>query len=310
MRKVIVLAAAVAVVFLVTGFSAGQSIDPGAPAPRSAPRGSAKAWNPPRTPDGQPDIQGTWGTGPDEVLYTGDVETGEGDETARRMQGRVAPKGKGLVIDPPDGFIPYQPWAAAKREQIPHGRAGEQIGRKISKEAPSKLRHLRPQTLCVVGTPRMNFDRDFKIVQTPGQVLMLWEFTHAFRVIPLDGHPHIAPNIKLSMGDSRGRWEGNTLVIETTNLNDWDWFDASGTFRSNAVSLVERYTFADRDTLTYQVTITDPNVFTRPWTVAFAINRRNDGEIFESACHEGNYGVTGILGHDPRNFPSTKSHAQ
>lgn len=89
--------ASMALLFPAPQFAAGQ-----------APRASGTAWNPPRTPDGQPDIQGTWGTGPDEVLYTGDIETGEGDETARRMQGRVDTKGKSLVIDPPGGLIPYR----------------------------------------------------------------------------------------------------------------------------------------------------------------------------------------------------------
>ena len=140
------------------------------------------------------------------------------------------------------------------------------------------------------------------MIQTPGYVVMVWEWTHAYRLIPLDGHPHIAPNVKLSMGDSRGHWEGNTLVVETTNLNDWDWLDAAGSFHSDAMSVVERYTFADANTLSYQVTIQDPKVFTRPWTAAFPIRRtaRPNEEIWEHACVEGERGVVGILGKDPR----------
>jgi hypothetical protein len=115
--------AGVALVFLTPGSAAAQTSP-----------SSTHAWNPPRTPDGQPNIQGVWGTGPDEVLYTGDLETGEGDEVARGIQGRTVTRGRSLIIDPPDGLIPYQPWAAAKRQQIPHGRAAERIGRKVAHE--------------------------------------------------------------------------------------------------------------------------------------------------------------------------------
>lgn len=93
------------------------------------------------------------------------------------------------------------------------------------------------------------------------------------------------------------------MVVETTNLNDWDWFDVSGTFHTHAVSTVERFTFADANTLRYQVTVQDSNVFTRPWTAAFPITRRQDQELMEHACVEGNRGVDGILGGHSRTEP-------
>jgi hypothetical protein len=132
---------------------------------------------------------------------------------------------------------------------------------------------------------------------------MAWEWSHAYRVIPLNasGRPRLAPNVKLAMGDARGRWEGNALVVETTNLNDWDWFDAAGTFHSDALSTVERFEFFDANTIKYQMTVTDPKVFTRPWTAAFSIWRTTPGqELMEAACVEGDRGVVGILGQDPR----------
>ena len=102
----------------------------------------------------------------------------------------------------------------------------------------------------------------------------------------------------MAMGDARGRWEGNTLIVETTNINDWDWLDAAATFHSDAMTAVERYTILDANTLDYKVTITDPNVFTQPWTAAFKMRRAHDPgyEVLEHACVEGERAVDHILG--------------
>lgn len=286
--------AGLTVLFLSPASAAAQAAAPG-----------AKGWNPPRTPDGQPDIQGgVWTTGPDERQYTGDLETGLADLDARRIQGRpVNYKGGTLIIDPRDGLIPYQPWAAAKRQQIPHGRDGETITRTVTQRNPVSLRDISPHTFCFPGAPHVVANRDFQFIQSPGYVVMAWEWSHAYRVIPLNAarRPRLSPNIKLAMGDARGRWEGNTLVVETTNLNDWDWFDAAGTFHSDALSTVERFEFVDANTIKYQMTVTDPKVFTRPWTAAFSIWRTTPGdELMEAACVEGDRGVVGILGKDPR----------
>ena len=242
------------------------------------------------------------------------IRTGYPDETGRQLQGRkylTAPAR--IIVDPPDGLIPYQPWALAKRENIPHGREGPTIGRKVSERDPSGLRDLRPQTLCLVGTPRMTLNREFHVLQVPGYVVMLWEWGHGYRVIPLDGGPHIPSVVKLSMGDARGRWEGDTLVVETANVNDWDWFDGAGTIHSDEMSLVERFTMRDANTVDYRVTITDPKVFTRPWTVAFPLQRDRrpaptagvDGQPLEHACVEGERSIPTIFGgKDPRRWPN------
>jgi hypothetical protein len=132
----------------------------------------------------------------------------------------------------------------------------------------------------------------------PGKVILTYEFNHAYRVIPVDGTPHIAENIKLWMGDSRGRWEGNTLVVDVTNHNDRTWFDLVGSFHSDALQVVERYTIVDPDRIDYQATITDPKVFTQPWTIAFSLTRNKQPgfEHLEMACHEGERSLGLMLG--------------
>jgi len=281
----------VALVFVPSISSAAQG--PGA---------AATAWDPPRTPDGQPDIQGFWGEeagGADPV----NVETGLQTADSLRIQQRLtdaqlaARKRFSAIIDPPDGKIPYQPWAEARRQEILSRYGGDVITSK-----PLTVRDLSSQLLCIMGIPRIVYSVDFQVVQTPGYVVMSWEQMRAYRVIPLniDGRPRLSPNVKLHMGDARGRWEGNTLVVNTTNLNDWGWFDSKGTIHTDATSLVERYTFTDANTLRYQVTVTDPKAFTRPWTIGFTFKREHAGEegyeLMENACVEGERALVPLLG--------------
>jgi hypothetical protein len=185
-----------------------------------------------------------------------------------------------LIIDPPDGRIPYQPWAAARRTE-----------HLFDMETPTKLAHIEPEDRCLLlGAPRSNYRGDLQIRQTAGQVVILYEWVHAYRVISTDGRPHVGADIHLYNGDSRGRWDGDTLVVDVTNFDDEVWFDSHGSFYSEALHVVERYTLVDRDTINYEATIEDPNVFTRPWTMTFTINRIPDAgyEFFEEACYEGN----------------------
>jgi hypothetical protein len=238
-----------------------------------------------RTPDGQPDVQGYWGSD----AYTQDLETGLPDEETNAIQGRgPVDKSKAIsrIVDPPDGKIPYQPWAEERRLRIPTFRRGES-----SRGEPKTARDIRPQTFCLIGLPRLNWYSDYRIIQTPGYVVMAWEWSHAFRVIPLDANrPHPPDDVKLSMGDARGHWEGNTLVVDTANINDWDWLDATGTFHSDAMTMVERFAFSDSNTMEYTITITDPKALTRPFTIKLPyqrVNRRADFEMYEEACVEG-----------------------
>jgi hypothetical protein len=135
-----------------------------------------------------------------------------------------------------------------------------------------------------------SYNNNLQIVQTPQHVMLLTEMIHDARVVPLDGRPHPPPDLQSWMGDSRGRWDGDTLVVDTTNFTDRTNFRGSGA----SLHLVERFTRIDADTIEYRFTVEDPTTWTRPWTAAYPMVR-SDGLIYEFACHEGNYGLRDIL---------------
>jgi hypothetical protein len=281
---VVAVAAGVTLMFIAARPAAGQT-----------PPTSGRSWDPPRTTDGQPDIQGHWDTDD----YASNVETRLQDAVSLKIQGMsdaaiAARKPISSIVDPPDGRIPYQTWAQARKQQILNRYGGE-----VVTEKPSTVRDVSPELLCTIGLPRIVYFAAFQVVQTPGYVLMSWERTREYRLIPLDTRPPLPWNVKLHMGDARGRWEGNTLVVHTTNLTDWSWFDAKGTIHTDAMTMDERYTVIDANTIRYQVTIQDPGVFTRPWTMVFNLQRRRvpaDYEIMESACVEGERALANLLG--------------
>jgi hypothetical protein len=129
-----------------------------------------------------------------------------------------------------------------------------------------------------------------QIIQTPDYVVVFHEMIHEARIIPLDGRGHLPENIRQWLGDSRGRWEGDTLVVDTTNFIDM----TSSRRSSDRLHLVERFTRIDAGTLDYEVTLDDPSTFTRPWTAVLPMPK-TEGTIFEYACHEGNYGLRNLL---------------
>ncbi|HUR20356.1 MAG TPA: hypothetical protein VMZ90_06065 [Vicinamibacterales bacterium] len=243
----------------------------------TGPATPVKAWPPAPTPDGQPDVQGVWrpvGGGTQSL----DPWMSSAADFEQRATGVVKPS-RSLIVDPPDGHIPYQPWAAALQKKL----AGEY-------ENPTRPEHVDTQTRCLVpGVPRLYYFPTFRILQPPGSVVFVWDEYHTYRVIPLDGRPHPAPNVKLWMGDARGHWEGNTLVVDTTNLNAKSRLDVVGDFYSDHAHIVERFIFLDAGTMNYEATITDPTVFIRPWTIRVAQRRMADDEFWEFACHEGNH---------------------
>jgi hypothetical protein len=218
-----------------------------------------------RLPDGKPNLQGYWET---KNFFTAfDLETHDKAEFG-------VPAGKGVIVDPPDGKIPYQPWAAKqKADNIEHHMFND------------------PQAHCdLSGVPRQMYTPfGFQILQPPGSVLLLYEAFHSYRIIPLDGRPHIPAAIRLFEGDSRGRWEGDTLVVDVTNQNPSTWFDMAGNFHSDALHVVERFTPVDANTISYEATLDDPKVFTRPFKIAFALGRNPDPNYqqMEYACVEG-----------------------
>jgi hypothetical protein len=136
--------------------------------------------------------------------------------------------------------------------------------------------------------PRQTFaPRGIAIIQAPKVFAMAGEFAHQYRVIPTDNSPHIGDSIRLLMGDSRGHWEGNTLVVDTTNLTDWTWLSISGHFHSDALHVTERFTLVDANTILYETTLADPKVFRQPWTMAMPIIRFEQGhEVLEEPCFE------------------------
>ena len=223
-----------------------------------------KAFNPPRTPDGQPDLQGLWEAPMANGL--GNIEGG------RRGAAADESIGASLVVDPPGGRIPYQPWARAQtRENEQH--------------------YVDPYAHCLpISAPRiMASPRARQISQYRGYLTIMNESGgHPFRVVYMDGRPHLPADLKLWRGDSRGKWEGNTLVIDTTNLFPGSWFGTGGDFYSDALHITERLTLVDANTIDYSAVIDDPKVATTPWTMAFALERTKDKryEWMEEACFE------------------------
>jgi hypothetical protein len=242
-------------------------------------------YEPRRLPDGQPDIQGIWGASPTGTFDLTDPKTGGGriQELVDQAAGKTTNAKPSRVVDPADGKIPYLPWAAAHQQET-----------QANVDHPTRREHIDPQARCLPGAvPRSFFHSENMIVQTPGYVVMLTRNNHASRIIPLDGRPPLPGNIKLWLGDSRGRWEGNTLVVEVRNQNVKGRFDMVGNFATDNLYLVERWTIVDAGTMEYTATFDDPNTFTQPWTIAArAIKQPPEDEpygdeLWEDACHEG-----------------------
>jgi len=244
-------------------------------------------WNPPLTPDGQPDIGGHWSQQNGITTYS--IQEGESDRAEHiNITGQEAATGR-PIVDPPDGRIPYQPWAA-ERAQFLYDEHRQ----------PSQLEYVDPVSRSFLdGVPRINYRGTMRIAQSPGQVVMINEYNHTYRVIPIDGSPHIGADLKLWMGDSRGHWEGNTLVVDVTNNNEHTWFDIVGSFHSDALHVVERWTFVSPERIDYEATIEDPKVFARPWEILVNLGRRDNYEIWEFAIWEGNQFVENTLGPSP-----------
>src|SRR5262245_24754335 len=193
-----------------------------------------------------------------------------------------------LVIDPPDGKIP--PLTDTAQKLIAE-RATARQDRAF--DGPEN-RPLAERCLwwASTGPPIIptGYNNTYQIAQAPGVVMILAEMIHDARIIPLDGRPHLPQNVRQWLGDSRGHWEGNTLVVETTNFNDPTNFRGA----SENMRLVERFTRTDADTLMYEFTVNDPTTFTKPWTGQIPMTK-TEGPLYEYACNEGNYSLAGVL---------------
>ena len=286
-----------------------MSVPSDAQAPTAtATRAGTDTWTPARTPDGQPDIQGIWEGGAAFQERRGleiEVNVGPADcntfgksavntpcaaypalWTTGQRSGLIGsqPAGATLrrgLIDPPDGNLPWKPEGRTKHEDILKNIYD-----------PPTLAYLDPHARCMLpGVPRGG-PGGIQFLQIPGYVVLFLEYDHVSRVIPVDGRPHVSPDIRLFMGDSVGRWEGTTLVVDTTNFTGRTWYDMVGTIQSDALHTIERFTPVDANTIEYLVTIDDPKLFTRPWTFAGGFTRtRQEGmqttELYEYACAEG-----------------------
>ena len=220
---------------------------------------AGQAVTPPRTPDGRPDLSGIWQA----------LNAAAWDIQDHQAQLGV-PAGQGVVEG---NDIPYQPWAAAKKQ--------ENFKNRLTAD---------PETHCYMpGVPRSTYmPYPFQIFQTPKYVVILHEYRHVMRTIYTDGTSHLAGSIdSFWMGDSRGHWEGDTLVVDTIHFNDQTWFDKAGNFHSEALHVIERYTLVGPDHINYEVTIEDPKVFTRPWKMSMPLYRRKEPNVrvLEYVCY-------------------------
>jgi hypothetical protein len=277
-----------------------------------------------RTSDGQPDLQGIWSFAtitplerPAELAGKEFFSEKEAEEYEAELRKRnnmdrrdgpaeadvsrayndfwwdrgtrvVKTRRTSLVIDPNDGKIPALTAAGRERQAE---RAAVNRGHEF--DGPEN----RPLAeRCIIwastGPPMLPtaYNNNIQILQSPGYVTILVEMIHDIRVIPLDGRPHIPDSVRQLKGDSRGHWDGDTLVVETTNLTNRTAFRGA----SENMRLTERFRRLDANTLLYQFTVNDPDTFTKPWTVEIPVTR-SDGQIFEYACHEGNYAMSGGL---------------
>ena len=282
--------------------------DPTAPPP--------SGWTSPRTPWGDPDLQGFWLVlsytpleRPAELagkpLYTKE-EAVDAFKKAVALDAEVDPttihydwkeygmdawqspvrpnRRTSLIVDPPDGRIPPRTPEAQKRSAL--GCCG--VG-------GTDVQSVGWYTRCLLGVeaaPRVpgGVTTESQIVQTPGYVMWVQESNNDVRIIPLDGRPHLPSNVRQYLGDARGHWEGNTLVVETTNFTDETKWQGS----TAGMRLVERFTLADAKTLKYEFTVTDPATWTKPWTMEAPLPRI-DPPLYEFACHEQNYGVINVV---------------
>jgi hypothetical protein len=225
-----------------------------------------RAYAPPRNSLGQPNLQGVW-----QAVNTAawDIQ----DHPGQRFPGLPArfsvPAGQGVVEG---GEIPYQPWALEQKRKNYENRVDAD-----------------PEAQCYLpGVPRITYmPYPFQIFQFKDRVVFLYEYLHTTREIFTDGSRHPDIPVDFWMGDSRGRWEGNTLVVDVTLFNDQTWFDRAGNFHSGDLHVVERYTPAGPDHLQYEVTIEDPKVFTRPWKMRMPLYRRQEpnSQLLEFECY-------------------------
>jgi hypothetical protein len=280
----------------------------------------------PRTPDGHPDMQGVWTHGtltpferPEalgtKTTYT-PTELREAERQLRERRASAAANARpgdvggdneafvdsdytmlssgqtSLVVDPPDGRVPFRKEALTRAA--------------FNTDSRDDYETMSPWDRCVTRGPTVmlpaGYNNGTQIVQTPGLVMIEAEMVHEVRVIPTDGRSHRATQLRTWLGDPVGHWEGDTLVVDSTNYRDDGWLSThagSGRLRgipiSKALHIVERFTLKDADTILFEMVVDDPAMFTRPWTVSLPLHRDVAYQMYESACHEGNQDIELVL---------------
>jgi len=314
------------------------AIPAAAQAPKAPAANAVKTWTQPKTPWGDPDIQGVW---PGNMGVPMQRPTAMGTRTtltdeeykAREAQAQkqsaadretiAAPGGNvgigppsywtergkptrqtSLIVDPPDGRLP--PLTAEAQKYRKEARGGRGLPGEWRGEADSYddlniyyrciTRGLTGSVIPVV------YNNGNQIVQAPGYVLFRNEMIHEARVIPLDGRPHVSSNVRTYMGDSRGHWEGNTLVVDTTNFNAKSAIGSNGAaypgdpgYHSDSLRITEKFTRVSEATMNYEITVDDPKAWTKPWTMLIVLGKNDNYQMLEYACHEGNYAMKDIL---------------
>ena len=290
-------------------------------------------WIVPRTADGQPDFEGVWGNKTLTPMERRDADIGKtfltDEEMARINQQRAvdeqarddAPAKRyqaggnvggyasywldsgdtvlstgqtSLIVDPPNGLAPIKSWALeTKAYNLAHNG--------------DHYQHMSVWDRCLSrGVPGSmlpaGYNNAYRIVQTPDHIAIQHEMIHDVRIIPLSNRPYIASDIRQWMGDARAHWQGNALIVETKNFHNRGWIASSsagarlkGIPTSKALHVIERYERVSEDTIIWTVTITDPNVYTQPWTISMPLTAEPEYQIYEYACHEGNYAVPNAL---------------
>jgi hypothetical protein len=318
---IVTLAVVIVVALLAQLPATAQTQSPAAKAPAAA-----KAWTVPRTPDGKPDLQGIWsdntvtplerpkGLGTKEFYTDAELvelqkkaRTGnvgeEGELGAARPQAvrydlelygfdpgklRYSSKRTSLVVGPEGTIPPILPSAKERNAEIAAKNKGHEFDSYLNRPLSERCILMGQERIPMV--PGANEGNLLQIVQGPGYVTLLHEIDHSTRVIPTDGRPHVPQNIRLMQGDSVGHWEGDTLVVDTTNFTNRSQFRGS----SEKLHLIERFTRTADNTFVYQFTVEDPATWAKPWTVETTWTKTK-GPVYEWACHEGNTMISTIL---------------
>lgn len=295
-------------------------------------------WTHPKTPWGDPDLQGVWpgnvgvpmqrppafgeratltdeefgqreaqakrqAEADNQAFATSDTRAGIGPPSYWTERGRPTRQAS-LIVDPPDGRLP--PLTAEAEKYRKEARGGKGLPgewRGVADSYDDLNIYYRCITRGLLGSViPVVYNNGNQIIQAPGYIVFRNEMIHESRVIPLDGRPHVSSAIRMYMGDSRGHWEGNTLVVETTNFTDKDAIGSNGAgypgdpgYHSEQLKVIERFTRVSDSLLEYRVTVIDDKTWTRPWTILITLQRDDNYQMIEYACHEGNYAMSDIL---------------